>query len=185
MIHKKLDEKREICGIVIPERTHGVLKLDFRDFGPVVKDGERGSCRSTNSGLNFHTHPYIVWPWPSTEDMFNILYSRDQQKELWGSLIFTEWGIWEIYGPTKFSRNMLNKDKEWWNVNASDKLFFALGLDENALVPPLKEVLTPIREWMALWDEEFGESGLQITLTGWDKIKNNYYLQTNIQDKTL
>lgn len=181
-IQDALEKPYEICGIVlIDTQNPEILELESKDYGPQIKNGDRGSCRSTNVGLNFHTHPKMVWPWPSTEDMFNVLYQRNQKSVLWGSLIFTQWGIWEIYAPTKFSRDDLNKTKDWWDQNVSDKLYFALKLDKDPTVPPLKRILKPLQTYLNAWGDAYGDSGMEITLAAWEDIKGDYYLQTSLR----
>nr|QBK92315.1 MAG: hypothetical protein LCPAC304_06620 [Pithovirus LCPAC304] len=184
-IRENLRKNAEICGVVVPSsRSKNILELDSRDIGPKIKDGKRGSCRSTNVWINFHTHPLVVWPWPSTEDMFQVLYDRHHNRrkgELWGSLIFTEWGIWEIYAPKKFSRKELDATKEWWTVHTSDKLFFALDLDQNPTVPSFHKVHEPLQNYLNLWGDHFGPFGFEVTLTDWNDIRGDYYLQTGLQ----
>jgi len=177
---EKLSAKSEICGIVVPKDD--ILELKYLDVGPLIRDGERGSCRSTNIWINFHTHPFVVYPWPSTEDVFKILYDRESEPILWGSLIFTEWGIWELYSPTKITRNTLDEMFEWWTVNASDKLYFDLELDKNKQVPPANQVIDQIQDYLDLWNEGFGEIGVEITLTFWEDIDSDYSLQTGLSD---
>jgi len=179
-----LSERAEICGVVIP----GNNELDLRslDVGPYINDGERGSCRSTNVWINFHTHPVFVWPWPSTEDVFKILYDRGVQKPvLWGSLIFTEWGIWELYSPTKIFPDDLNEDFKWWTINASDKLFFDLNLGKGKTAPSSQEAEKQIREYVNLWNDAFGSLGFEMKITFWENIPGDYVLQTGLANVPL
>lgn len=185
-IKDKLSINREICGIIIPSHINsGKLELESRDLGPKIEDGDRGSCKSTNVGLNFHTHPLVVWPWPSTEDMFIVLSDRGPLTTLWGSLIFTEWGVWEIFAPQKFPKETLEKVKEWWTVNASDVLYYDLKLDQDSNVPHLENSRNFIQKFVDMWGSEFGDSGLEIALTGWDSIDGDYYLQTGLNGVKL
>jgi len=185
-IRSKLRQRSEICGIVVPSSSDkDILELKSLDNGPYIHDGERGSCRSTNIWINYHTHPLVVWPWPSTEDVFKVLADRGTNPELWGSLIFTEWGIWEISSHRKISRRKLDEKEEWWTTNASDELFYALKLDENPKVPPLSTVHKPLQSYVDLWGEAFGDLGFLITLTSWDDIQGDYYLQQGLQDVPL
>jgi len=177
---KKLDARSEICGIVVPGSD--ILELKSLDVGPHIHDGERGSCRSTNIWINFHTHPFVVYPWPSTEDVFKILYDRGSSPVLWGSLIFTEWGVWELYSPTKIPQDTLDEMFEWWTVNASDKLFFDLGLDQKKQIPQAQQVVKQIQDYLDLWNEGFGELGVEITLTFWEDIEHDYLLQTGLSE---
>jgi len=179
-----LHERSEICGIVIPGNNE--LELQGLDVGPYIKDGERGSCRSTNVWINFHTHPMYVWPWPSTEDVFKVLYDHGAQKPvLWGSLIFTEWGVWEIHSPTKIFPDDLNEDFEWWTVNASDKLFFDLNLSKRKTAPSSQEAEKYIREYVNLWNDAFGPLGFEMQITFWENIPGDYTLQTGLASVPL
>lgn len=184
-IRSKLREKSEICGVVVPSSLDSdILELESLDVGPYIHDGERGSCRSTNVWINFHTHPLVVLPWPSTEDVFKILYDRERQPVLWGSLIFTEWGIWELFSSHKVPRHELDEMEDWWTTNASDKLFYALQLDETPQVPHLNTIHKPLQSYLDLWGQSFRNLGFEMTLTDWKDIvgDGNYYLQTGLQD---
>lgn len=185
-IRSKLRQRSEICGIVAPSSSDkDILELKSLDNGPYIHDGERGSCRSTNIWINYHTHPLVVWPWPSTEDIFKVLVDRGDRPVLWGSLIFAEWGIWEIFSHHKVPRRKLDEKEEWWTVNASDELFYALKLDEKPKVPLLSTVHKPLQSYVDLWGEAFDDLGFRITLTDWKDIPGDYYLQTGLQDVPL
>lgn len=177
-LKERLEERREICGIVF--QGEGELQLQSRDIGPYISNGERGSCKSTNVWINFHTHPYITLPWPSVEDIFKVLESRSGPI-LWGSLIFCEWGIWEIYSPEKVSRRYLDSVQKEWTENASDKLFYDLGLKEDFEVPDLKEVHGPLQTFLNKWYVGWKDTGLEITLTDWRDVPGHYPLQTGLQ----
>lgn len=178
LLRSKLKERYEICGILIP--GEGELELESRDIGPYIDDGERGSCLSTNVWINFHTHPLVTLPWPSTEDIFKVLESR-RGSTLWGSLIFCEWGIWEIYSPRKVSKSYLDRIQGEWTEKTSDKLFYELNLSDPPVVPGVNEAEEAIKRFLDRWYRGWGETGLEITLTKWDDVPGHYPLQTGLQ----
>ena len=185
-LHQKLEENWEICGVITPgngklgDSRHQELQLESRDIGPYINDGDRGSCKSTNKWINFHTHPYVTYPWPSTEDIFKVLTERSGAV-LWGSLIFTEWGIWEIYSAEKVDKSYLDSIQEEWTTNTSDKLFYDLNLEENSEVPDLNTVHGALQSFLDKWGRGWEDVGLEITLTDWRDIPEYYPLQTGLQ----
>lgn len=101
--------RKKICSYELVAENHGnVIKNPTKD---------RGSCPFQNNRLVWHTHPnQVTLPWPSTEDIFTVLSSKNDV-----SLIFTSWGIWEIFydGPLlKFTMN----DIKNWTEGVSDSI---------------------------------------------------------------
>jgi len=189
IIKEKLNKRREICGIVIPGNEE--LVLEFRDRGPYINNGDRGSCKSTNVWINFHTHPYVTLPWPSTEDIFKVLENR-KGPILWGSLIFCEWGIWEIYSSGKIDKKYLDKILQEWTTNTSDELFRDLDLRDfvenpgaNGAIPELENVHKPVKSFLDKWGNGWEEYGLEITITDWKDVPGYYPLQTGLKNVPL
>jgi hypothetical protein len=179
-IKQTLKKNHEICGICIG-KDGDILELEYIDNGPPIEKGEVGSCRSTNKWINFHTHPTIVWPWPSTEDVFKVLRKRDG-KPLYGSLIFTEWGIWEIYAANKVEDSYLTEIEESWTQYTSDKLFYDLELTPKSKPPAFSKASEHIISYLDKWSEIFWDIGLDICLTSWNGLEQDqsYQLQTEL-----
>jgi hypothetical protein len=179
-LYKYLDLDAEICGVCVPPTAGPYLQLSDRDQGPTIREGERGSCRSTNRWINYHTHPRLSKPWPSVEDVFNVLYERPPAENLWRSLIFTEWGIWEIYSPRCYDPDWLDEQLEWWKQHVSYRLYWDLFPHPKSPVPPYAQARPAIEEFARSWRQKFGPQGLEIVLTPWSEIKNGYTLVSSL-----
>lgn len=181
----QLKLSKEICGIIRPisKKDPWKLGLDITDEGDDIKPNERGSCVTTNVWMNYHTHPYVVLPWPSTEDIFKILYKRDPDPKLWGCLIFTEWGIWEIYSPKKIDVNVIYSEIDDWTDFTSDELFYALNLDDEIKVADISEPNTKraVNAYIQKWKSKYKDLGLEIKLTDWKTIPNSYTFKTGLK----
>jgi hypothetical protein len=176
---KLLSLNYEVCGN-FRLKSNNILHLDISDEGEPIRQGERGSCISTNVWMNWHTHPYMVLPWPSTEDIFKILFDRKDDPILWGSLIFTEWGVWEIYSTQKDSVSNIQEGEEEWTQYTSDALYSDLGLDNDIPVPSINESKPYIINYIRKWKERFNYLGLEITLTDWNSISKDYVFKTGL-----
>lgn len=102
-----LNEGQEFCGIfeIINNR---LIPVDI-NIGETVEynGGTREMCISPDSRYIWHTHPYISFSVPSTEDILHVVKHSD----IYSSTIITAWGIWEIYKVENFYPNLV-KDKK-------------------------------------------------------------------------
>lgn len=180
---KDLSLSYEICGLIRPvsKKRDDVLGLKVTNEGEYIKHGNRGSCVSTNVWMNYHTHPYRVLPWPSTEDVFKILYDRGHDPVLWGCLIFTEWGVWEIYCPKKENVEDIDKDYTSITQETSDRLYNDIDLFNRDTIPSLDEVKSQVTDYIKLWKKKYKSYNLEITLTAWEAIPSNYAFKTNLK----
>jgi hypothetical protein len=181
-VKRYLTLDHEICGLIRPIRRNdsSVLGLNITDRGESIEPGERGSCVSTNVWMNYHTHPRLVLPWPSTEDVFKILYDREDDPVLWGCLIFTEWGVWELYAPKKESVSQIHHKEKEWTQETSDVLYYDLNLERQKRLPSLKEAQTYVLKYIKKWKTRFRNLGLQMTLTSWSRIQGGYTFRTGL-----
>lgn len=180
---KALDLDYEVCGIIRPlKRNKSVLGLDITDLGEKIKLGERGSCISTNVWLNYHTHPHMVLPWPSTEDVFKILYDRGSDPVLWGCLIFCQWGVWEIFSSKKEAANVIDASFEAWTQKTSDALYHQLNMDTLNAVPPLRIAKKYVLRYIEKWEKRFAHLDLQMMLIPWNSISGDYYFYSQIMN---
>jgi hypothetical protein len=100
----------EICGKIFHK------KLYVENVGKnVIRSGQEvGMCISPGlSPEMWHTHPWSKHPYPSPEDIFNILHYQKRVKRMTRhdpitQYIYTRWGIWRIH-----SRKKYEFDKNW------------------------------------------------------------------------
>lgn len=88
-----LEEKQELCGAF--EIVSGELIPVNINVGQTVSypGGTREMCLNPDSYYIWHTHPYISFAVPSTEDIMHVVKHR----EIYSSIVIGAWGIWEIY----------------------------------------------------------------------------------------
>lgn len=98
--HIILRKTSEACGVFYKDKFR--LRLYIDTFGPKLKTighEKVGSCTHPKyTEIIWHTHPTSTLPYPSWQDITNILLSRKG----WGilplvSIIFTSLGIWAIH----------------------------------------------------------------------------------------
>jgi hypothetical protein len=103
VIDELLPLKAEVCGIVAPED----MRLVIQRMGENIEG--RNLCTNTKyDKIIFHTHHYGAKPYPSAEDIVKVI--KNEVIEL--SLIFTEWGVWQIRSMKKISRDNTEKVNE-------------------------------------------------------------------------
>lgn len=109
-----LGKRHEYCGIFIKHSNNMLMIHPKRVEGDLIKweydkkDYSRGTCSHNKFDLAdwrfiYHTHPVASLPYPSGEDYVKVM----PPSAIEYSLVFTIWGIWQIFIPIKvgFSEN--------------------------------------------------------------------------------
>jgi hypothetical protein len=87
------DRDYEICGFLKSNRENKYLELDEQEN--ISTDFTRKSCQTKKYKMIYHTHPLSSKSYPSSEDIFKIVKLKNKIIKI--SVIFTRWGIWELY----------------------------------------------------------------------------------------
>jgi len=87
------DRDYEICGFLKSNRENKYLELDEQEN--ISTDFTRKSCQTRKYKMIYHTHPLSSKSYPSSEDIFKIVKLKNKIIKI--SVIFTRWGIWELY----------------------------------------------------------------------------------------
>ena len=170
-IHQLLDLDTEACGIlesVDEERFHLILDA----IGESDKAG-RKLCRFPRySTYIWHTHPKFSKGYPSAEDIAKTLKPRERADLIYDQLIFTDWGIWEMYAGNK--------------KQLVPQTVAAIAADANALwnVTEGGSVLTrsnisALESYTYALEYNLASYGFRIIFTPWWKLgsKKNYFLK--------
>jgi len=187
-IYNYMTHNYEVCGALIPfPNSQNLVDAAFVERGPDIEPGVRASCNLPNSLVNWHTHPRVsgTLPWPSMEDVFKVISGPEivdgivlYPATTVGTLIFTDWGVWEISSKYKlpvqnFTREMVDKFKR-----LSDEFFGNVVV--NGRILTVMEVDLYIGLFINDWEVEFEKQELEITLTPFNVIKDNYEFKTKI-----
>ena len=85
----------EVCGIIEKESDKTIFKIYSQD-SEISKD--KSMClHGKYAPYIFHTHPNTSKSYPSASDIIKVI----KHNTIKSSLIFTRWGIWEIYSNMK------------------------------------------------------------------------------------
>lgn len=189
-------KNREYCGkMVSPNTTIDLkrrnLRLEITNEGPVIDDTIRAQCEQQNTPLIWHTHPKVkgVLPWPSTEDVFAILSDNEVDVQgnfnfktnRLGSLIFTEWGIWEIVAPQKVYVSALQNLYAGFN-KMSDMFYFDVVNLQNKQVKDVDIVIANINGYIQGWINTFddGKGRFEMYFTPWSDIGDTFKLKSTV-----
>jgi hypothetical protein len=94
-VQKFLDLDTEACGI-LENTSDDKLRIILDAMGE--EENGRKLCRFLRySTYIWHTHPKSSKGYPSAEDIAKTL----KHKQIYSQLIFTDWGIWEMYAGKK------------------------------------------------------------------------------------
>ena len=189
-------KNREYCGKMVSPNTKidvkkRNLRMEITDEGPVIDDTVRAQCEQQNTPLIWHTHPQVkgVLPWPSTEDVFAVLSDNEVDVEgnvnfktnRLGSLIFTEWGIWEIVARQKVYVSALQQLYGGFNKMSDMFYFDVVNLKDNKV----KDVSTVIanidgyrKGWLNTFDD--GKNRFEMYFTPWSDIGDTFKLKSTV-----
>lgn len=130
----------------------------------------RGSCNyDIYSKIIVHTHPILLYPFPSEQDLTKVIYN----KNIYHSLIGCKWGIWII---TNNQHIVLPKNRNEYNVylkqNFIDKLilntrrFDKTVLEFNEIItnPSLSSIFQELLKQLA------DHTQLKIELIPWEHM---------------
>lgn len=104
-----LDKTIEACGI-LELQSDNSLKLIIDNYGK--KNGRLNCLPKRYTKWIWHTHPLTSKSYPSWEDIATVMKRRlGKRKYPVYSLIFTHWGIWNLYCPK--GSNIEDKEKRY------------------------------------------------------------------------
>lgn len=170
-----LGKNVEACGHLLEQKSNE-LTVYISVYGKQIAG--RGTCQHLKyTKYIFHTHPSGLIAYPSAEDVVNILKTGAP----FTSVIFTNWGIWEISSAEK-----MPLDRNWRNYlhtvisqaanglyHVTDKGLVMNNKREGFIVDYIRNVLSIVN----------GNEHLHLTLgmsfTPWRAIKRGrgYYLR--------
>jgi len=106
-IKEMITKRFEVCGILIQTDKESKYP-EFYPFvdavGKTIKG--RNSCIHPRYGQYiWHTHSETMKGYPSGEDIIKIIKKRELYFQIRSSIIFTSWGIWEIFSKNKVTIN--------------------------------------------------------------------------------
>lgn len=152
-------KENEFCGFLLEKDVSGKeLELTIEKEGSLKPKGlgnevaslknQRGTCQlSRYTKYIWHTHPLGLKAYPSIEDILNMLnfHTNNYQNNYpYASIIFCDWGIWEIlYSGEKFPRKESTlKKREEFLYKSIDKIFYTLHKEsDRRLRMPKKGVI--------------------------------------------
>ena len=187
-IYNYMTHNYEVCGALIPfPNSKNLVDAAYVERGPDIEPGVRASCNLPSSLVNWHTHPRVTGtlPWPSTEDIFKVLSGPEvvNGKVLYsantvGTLIFTDWGVWEIsskykFPVEKFTRLLVDKFNR-----LSDEFYNNVIVDGRILTASEADI--HIELFINDWEVEFEDQELEIILTPFNTIVGDYKFKTKI-----
>lgn len=157
----------EVCGFL--EVRNKNLNLFINNIG--IKLETRGTCQHTKyTPYIFHTHNIGLLSYPSPEDIYTMMkfHSNNFENDFpLISIVFTEWGIWEISFPHK----KFTLDENWLKYlhEVTDTPFHHITIEKIPEV--IKHVVKTINK-----ERAFGNR-FQLFFTKWPKI-GSYKLKT-------
>ena len=170
-IYDLLESKTETCGFLT---ENGDVIID--SFGTDVNG--RGMCsHSRYETYMWHTHPYSLKSYPSAEDILYVLKKHVHNKPRI-SLIFTAWGIWELY-----ALNKLNIDQNWYTYlyktaqDAFNGLYHITGRGKDELTTNTLAYLQITLIELTYNINRKYDFGFQISFVPWNKTEGLYKLR--------
>jgi len=158
----------EVCGSIKDHESSSGSKIILEihsQYKEKVKEEDIGKshCYHLNySKYIFHTHPYYSKSYPSSTDIIKVM----NNSIIISSLIFTKWGIWEIYSAKKMKFNDIQKEETKEILNK-----FLKGIYENTEGGRTNVVNYELIEGYIKKIEFFYKKfGLEINLTPWSRI---------------
>ena len=94
-----LNDDVEWCGFLFGEKSD--LDMYIKNYGQDLDGRAACSLGQSYRPIIWHTHPNSVKSYPSGEDYLKILKTGTNRPVI--SLIFTRWGIWELYAKKKLN----------------------------------------------------------------------------------
>lgn len=160
----------EVCGSIKDHESSSGNKIILEIHSQYKEktkeeDNDRSHCYHLNySKYIFHTHPYYSKSYPSASDIIKVL----NNSVIISSLIFTKWGIWEIYSDKKmkFSESQKTETKEILNKFLKDIYEKTDGGRADVVNYDLIEGYIKKMEFF------YKKFGLEINLTPWSRIVN-------------
>lgn len=114
--HKLLSNKTEICGNLILHNNCLISDEKNEVIGYEISESV-GTCNhKTYTKYIFHTHPLHTKSYPSREDIINVL----KHNEIEYSIIFTRWGIWNIWCSEKIRDGLAKKYQKFIETKEFD-----------------------------------------------------------------
>lgn len=161
-----MELKVEACGFLLLEDN--ILYIDSISNDTDKKD--RASCTlSKYTEIIWHTHPFNHKSYPSTEDVLKILKLRkDNLPKI--SLIFTTWGIWQLYAGKK-DYITINLDK--YIQKELDRLYFNT---EKGRAKFDLFIQNQIDTFIKNIEELCEKYDLHIKFTYWKEIENDHVI---------
>lgn len=164
----------EACGHFLQKRDRLVLFLDT--FGE-TKEG-REICDYTMADYIWHTHPVSMLPFPSAEDILQVMENHGVKV----SFLFSRWGIWEIradkivFERSESERSEIDVRKQYLLTEFSkngDYLYFNSDKGR-AEKPPLDQIETYIKNVKIIVDLGlFKTKKVEIKFSEWN-LESDY-----------
>lgn len=167
-----MELKVEACGFLLfdDKELDNILYIDSISNDASASNEKRASCTlSKYTEIIWHTHPFNHKSYPSTEDILKILKIRkDNLPKI--SLIFTNWGIWQLYAGKK-DYIIINLDK--YIQKELDRLYFNTqkGRAKFDLL-----IQNQIDTFIKNIEELCEKYELHIKFTSWKEVENGYVI---------
>lgn len=156
-----IHEDYEMCG-EINVTSHGGINLVEINKGEKIKNNE-GTCKPADTELEWHTHPAFTYGFPSFQDIFRVI-GTETPTHL--SIIFSTWGIWEVFTQHKID----------WKILKDHEADYFGRLQQDFIKS--KDQLQFINIFINAYMEKFHAMGFNMTFTPWNKVNDKYKLKT-------
>jgi hypothetical protein len=164
-MHALLEKNVEMCGY---------LTEQFIPYINMVGPGESGQCDvSEYRPLMWHTHPNVSKSYPSVQDIIHVLHKSSGNPTIFtGSIIFTRWGIWELFCANK-------KALDEYSAKNIIPALLKTQLDklyENSRKDLTNQTLQDITIVIQNITRNFTDFRFQLYFTPWKNIPGDYVL---------
>lgn len=168
-IHEFINLNHEVCGYIEPHGSD--LRFLFSKKAS-VKDETKGVCEYDRyEPMLWHTHAISHLGYPSMEDINKSIKSRRRKDDIVIQLIFTSWGVWELFCSEKTNVDIKILDRD---INNGTNRVLYFKSNKGRTVPDHQSVTDYTNALMSL---PYMRGKFYITFTPWSVIGDHFKLQ--------